>query len=180
MSESLKLRVQNVPLPPNHGINLHVRVAVLFSGGLDCTVLARMAHDLLPVDQQIDLINVAFENPRVVQAAKKATKPRKGSSKDSKVDVELAEAALSEELVSDASPFEICPDRCTGRKAFQELQVVCPARSWRFVAVSITENLSKGVLADRIRSTCRTQRQLPTNPKSSVSFLRTILRWIFP
>jgi len=137
LSESLKLRVQNVPLPPNHGINLHVRVAVLFSGGLDCTVLARMAHDLLPVDQQIDLINVAFENPRVVQAAKKATKPRKGSSKDSKVDVELAEAALSEELVSDASPFEICPDRCTGRKAFQELQVVCPARSWRFVAVDV-------------------------------------------
>jgi asparagine synthetase B (glutamine-hydrolysing) len=141
LSESVNLRVQNIPLPPIHDLNHHVRVAVLFSGGLDCTVLARMAHDLLPIDQHIDLINVAFENPRVVQAAKNAAKPRKGSSKDSKVDVQDAKAALPEEPVSDVSPIEICPDRETGRKAFQELQTVCPVRTWRFVAVSIDKNL---------------------------------------
>lgn len=137
LSESLNLRVQNIPLPPNHDLNLHVRVAVLFSGGLDCTVLARMVHDLLPIDQHIDLINVAFENPRVVQAAKHAATSRKASSKNSKIGVQDSKAALGEDLVSNISPFEICPDRETGRKAFRELQTLCPARTWRFVAVNV-------------------------------------------
>ena len=36
------------------------RVAVLFSGGIDCMVLARLADLHMPPDQPIDLINVAF------------------------------------------------------------------------------------------------------------------------
>ncbi len=39
-------------------------IAVLFSGGLDCTVLAALAHQCLPIEEPIDLLNVAFENPR--------------------------------------------------------------------------------------------------------------------
>ena len=39
-------------------------VAVLFSGGLDSVVLARLAHDALPADATIDLINVAFGERR--------------------------------------------------------------------------------------------------------------------
>ncbi|KAK0115269.1 hypothetical protein ONS96_013732 [Cadophora gregata f. sp. sojae] len=137
LSESLNLRVQNIPLPLNHDLDVHARVAVLFSGGLDCTVLARMADDILPFDQNIDLINVAFENPRVVQAAKSMARPRKGSNKHSQVDTRNTEAALPEALSSGVSPFEVCPDRETGRKAFRELQCVCPARTWRFVAVDV-------------------------------------------
>jgi asparagine synthetase B (glutamine-hydrolysing) len=38
-----------------------VRVAVLFSGGLDCTLLARLTNDLLPVEESIDLPNVALQ-----------------------------------------------------------------------------------------------------------------------
>lgn len=86
------------------------RVAVLFSGGLDCTVLARMASDMIPPEQAIDLINVAFENPRI--AAQNA-----GLSTD--------------EL------YELCPDRMTGRKSFAELSTVCPDRRWRFVTVNV-------------------------------------------
>lgn len=116
LSASLELRVQNVP---NHaGIHLSggsARIAVLFSGGLDCTLLARITHDLLPIDQSIDLLNVAFENPRVMKAHN---------------DPEL-------------SPYEICPDRRTGRASFAELVQVCPNRKWRFVAVNVpyTETL---------------------------------------
>ena len=66
---SLSRRVQNVPCPPLSGDQDDTRIAVLFSGGLDCTVLARLASDLVPSDQGIDIINVAFENPRVVSAA---------------------------------------------------------------------------------------------------------------
>lgn len=89
-------------------------MAVLFSGGLDCTVLARLCHDLLPRDHPVDLVNVAFENPRVAAHAKK--------SKD-------------QESFESFDIYEACPDRVTGRKSFAELQAVCPGRAWRFIAV---------------------------------------------
>jgi asparagine synthetase B (glutamine-hydrolysing) len=81
----------------------------LFSGGLDCTVLARLLDDIVAEGQSVDLINVAFENPRI-----RAQRP---------------DAALDD-------LYEICPDRVTGRKSFAELVKVCPRRRWRFVAVS--------------------------------------------
>lgn len=40
-------------------------LAIMFSGGLDCILLAAFAHQTLPIDQSIDLLNVAFENPRI-------------------------------------------------------------------------------------------------------------------
>ncbi|CEI64268.1 Asparagine synthetase domain-containing protein C4F6.11c [Fusarium venenatum] len=113
--ESLRLRVLDVPLPPN-ATATDARVAVLFSGGLDCTVLARLCHDMILPDQCIDLINVAFENPRIA-----------GQFPD-----------LSREEL-----YEKCPDRMTGRNAFAELSHVCPGRTWRFVTVNVpyAENL---------------------------------------
>lgn len=106
--QSLQHRVLGIPVPP--GANaMQARVAVLFSGGLDCTVLARLTDELLPKDQQIDLLNVAFENPRIATQHK---------------DVEVAQL------------YEMCPDRITGRQSFAELVASCPGRQWRFVAVS--------------------------------------------
>ena len=108
--ESLSLRVLDIPTPPL--ADGKTRVAVLFSGGLDCTVLARLAHEVLDPDQGIDLLNAAFENPRVV-------------------------AQLRKEPNGDLPDFyEACPDRITGRKSFAELCKVCPGRAFRFVAVS--------------------------------------------
>ncbi|KAI0428629.1 asparagine synthase-domain-containing protein [Xylaria sp. FL1042] len=111
--ESLKPRVLDVPEPPNPTSDVDVRIAILFSGGLDCTVLARLAHELVPIGQGIDLINVAFENPR--QVALEAKQPHLRAS-----DI-----------------YEGCPDRATGRKAFAELQSSCPGRYWRFIAVNV-------------------------------------------
>lgn len=79
-------------------------------------MLARLCHDILPDDQSIDLLNVAFENPRVAANAAK--------SKDPKV-------------LESFDIYEACPDRMTGRKSFAELSAVCPVRAWRFVAVRI-------------------------------------------
>ena len=84
------------------------KAAVLFSGGLDCTILARLCHDLLPLEEDIDLLNVAFENPRV-----------------------------HGKLEAGISPYELCPDRITGRDSHAELERVCPARHWRFVEVNV-------------------------------------------
>lgn len=49
---------------PNQKENRNPRLAVLFSGGLDCTIIAGIAHSILPCNESIDLLNVAFENPR--------------------------------------------------------------------------------------------------------------------
>ncbi|KEZ39982.1 hypothetical protein SAPIO_CDS8960 [Scedosporium apiospermum] len=110
---SLSLRVLNIPQPPRvpavSDYEVDTRVAVLFSGGLDCTVLARLASELLPPEQGIDLINVAFENPRIAARLQPA---------------EDDEFAI----------YEACPDRITGRKSFQELRDCCPGRRWRFIA----------------------------------------------
>lgn len=111
--ESLQARVLGIPLPPA-ATTSDARLAVLFSGGLDCTVVARLASDLVPPDQPIDLINVAFENPRIA-----AQNP--GKSQD----------AL----------YELCPDRITGRKSFAELVAACPSRCWRLLTVWLLNNL---------------------------------------
>lgn len=67
--DSLRPRILDIPEPPTRSdvdaTLAKARLAILFSGGLDCTVLARLAHDLLPIIEPIDLLNVAFENPRV-------------------------------------------------------------------------------------------------------------------
>ncbi|CAK7234015.1 hypothetical protein SCUCBS95973_008792 [Sporothrix curviconia] len=115
LAASLRLRVLHVPRPPQMTTadaslseKRDTRVAVLFSGGLDCTVLARMAHDVLPADQGIDLINVAFENPRV-----------------------------KAHLAEGADVYEACPDRITGRASLAALQTACHDRAWRFLAVNV-------------------------------------------
>lgn len=137
LCESLQLRILNIPVPPGLDQEHNVRVAVLFSGGLDCTVLARMAHDLLPLADHIDLINVAFENPRVIQASQNVPKTKKQPRTDTQDQYKMLDqdVASLEGAPSETSHFESCPDRVTGRKAFQELQDVCPNRVWRFIAV---------------------------------------------
>ena len=149
LHRSLEHRILNIPEPPGDVANTNVRVAVLFSGGLDCSIIARMAHDLLPPNQEIDLINVAFENPRVVQAAQNQKNLRiskKGRESNLSARPKTLELPSSSEDTLHISPYEICPDRETGRKTFQELVRVCPGRTWRLVAVSLSCSLSKGLL----------------------------------
>jgi asparagine synthetase B (glutamine-hydrolysing) len=105
---SLALRIRHVRESITDSGEYDTKVAILFSGGLDCTVLARICHDLLPLDESIDLLNVAFENPRV-----------------------------HANLESDTSPYELCPDRVTGKSSYAELVKVCPARPWRFVEINV-------------------------------------------
>ena len=117
MRASLSLRVLNIPDPPCSLDDLDedfnkARIAVLFSGGLDCTVLARIAHDLLPLHEPVDLLNVAFENPRIHKT---------GPSADG----------------STNASFELCPDRITGRASYTELREICPGREWRFIAIDV-------------------------------------------
>jgi asparagine synthetase B (glutamine-hydrolysing) len=112
LERSLQLRTQHIREAVTGAAKLgspkDARVAILFSGGLDCTILARMCHDLSSPSEPIDLLNVAFENPRVHSNLEPGT-----------------------------SPFELCPDRITGRSSHAELVEICPGREWRFVEVNV-------------------------------------------
>ena len=89
------------------------RLAVLFSGGLDCSVLAKLAHETIDPHEPIDLLNVAFENP---QQALKGPLP--------------APPGLLNHIA-----YESCPDRMTGRSSYDELRQVCPNRRWNFIPI---------------------------------------------
>lgn len=118
LRDSLSFRVKKVPVPPSAGTD-STRLAILFSGGLDCTVLSRLVHDILPLNHSVDLLNVAFENPRVVAAAEAiATKGTTNASVKS-------------------SAYSNCPDRVTGLSSHEELSQICPGRLWRFVSIDI-------------------------------------------
>ncbi|KAH0615065.1 uncharacterized protein H6S33_000701 [Morchella sextelata] len=158
LKESVNTRVRDIPFRGEGG----VRLAILFSGGLDCTVLARIVHECLPPGEPVDLLNVAFENPRVIDARKvsaqepkkaKKKKPKKGQYKgqhtdgpepepeaEIKAETEAPEEPLPETETPEAQPdtYELCPDRLTGRKSHAELLSVCP-RPWRFHAINIPQ-----------------------------------------
>ena len=119
LRESLCHRVLNIPIPPSD-LEQPTRLAILFSGGVDCTLIARLIHNILPNDYAVDLLNVAFENPRVIAATKTSF------GKDPQT-----------VAVSDRCIYGRCPDRTTGLSSYSELLAVCPERHWRFVSINI-------------------------------------------
>lgn len=141
LRQSLELRVCNVPAAAQN--NQDAKIAVLFSGGLDCTLLARLSHELLPSTQPIDLLNVAFENPRVAAAA-------------------TSTANKEKKPLASTSVYESCPDRITGRAALAELQKVCPGRQWRLVAIDVpyAETISHRELIKRLMRPHNTEMDL--------------------
>ncbi|KAG8985492.1 hypothetical protein FRB90_004662 [Tulasnella sp. 427] len=104
-------------------------VAVLFSGGIDCTVLAYLAHQHLPLSEPIDLLNVAFENPRTLRAAFKPLKKSKKARTTAEVEKE-------DEPEQGRATYDV-PDRVTGRDEVEELRGCCAERTWNFVEIDI-------------------------------------------
>ena len=115
---ALETRLRSVKSSSPKAANVPT-IAILFSGGVDCTILAKIAHEILPIDQPVDLLNVAFENPRVVAAMN--TRRTKDGERES----------------SPASIYEVCPDRLTGLASCAELLATCTGREWRFVKINI-------------------------------------------
>ncbi|POW05375.1 hypothetical protein PSTT_09751 [Puccinia striiformis] len=89
------------------------KVAILFSGGLDCTTLALLAHSHIPLTESIDLVNVAFENTRAAANSKR-----------------------SNNQTANPDVFSV-PDRRTGEESWKELCQLTPGRIWRFVEVDV-------------------------------------------
>ncbi|XP_065365827.1 asparagine synthetase domain-containing protein CG17486 [Calliphora vicina] len=70
IEESVKKRVQyttkycNLCLEKKTTPCAHSKVAILFSGGIDCSILAVLCDKFIPKSDSIDLVNVAFESTR--------------------------------------------------------------------------------------------------------------------
>ena len=108
----MDIRVKHISNGPNSYQNPSNKVAILFSGGVDCTLIARIVDGILARDQTIDLLNVAFQNPRI-------------------------HGIVDQNENTSSSVYETCPDRITGRKALAELQRICSRRRWRFVEINV-------------------------------------------
>ncbi|CDS05555.1 hypothetical protein LRAMOSA08083 [Lichtheimia ramosa] len=115
LDEAVRVRVADIPF---HSVDHdQPRVAILFSGGLDCICLAALADKHLPIHEPIDLLNVAFENPRSQNAKK--NKQSNPSCQQSTYDT---------------------PDRITGREGVKELRLISPKRQWNFVEINVPYN----------------------------------------
>lgn len=75
------------------------------------------------MDEPIDLLNVAFNNPRKLQAGISKKKKNGNSS----------EVATEEPVCAESRSYMV-PDRLTGLQELEELRRLCPGRIWNFVS----------------------------------------------
>ncbi|CAO3599921.1 unnamed protein product [Absidia cylindrospora] len=122
LGEAVKRRVADVPHMKSS--ETAPRVAILFSGGLDCICLAALAHQYLPHTETIDLLNVAFENPRSEQAKLQHQK-------------KLAKMNATDQNAANTKSMYDTPDRLTGKAGVNELRIMAPDRCWNFVEINV-------------------------------------------
>ncbi|EMD41682.1 hypothetical protein CERSUDRAFT_146870 [Gelatoporia subvermispora B] len=128
LDRSVMLRVRNIPRVGTH--EGQARVAVLFSGGIDSTMLAFLAHRHVDPSEPIDLLNVAFENPRKISVQIEGNiGALKKREKKLKMKERLDYSTVNVE-------YDV-PDRLTGAQEVEELRRLCPGRKWNFVEVNV-------------------------------------------
>lgn len=118
-------------------------VAVLFSGGIDSMVIAALADKHVPLEEPIDLLNVAF---MMKEQAKHKGTTKRHTSHEVQPDWHCPQGSFRD---LDADPgtrlhcFDV-PDRITGRAGLKELEAINPSRTWNFVEINVTlEELKK-------------------------------------
>lgn len=84
----------------------------------------------IPADEPIDLLNVAFENPR-----KQGKKHNQNRQKKRRLNVE-DHAEEGQDVVSGRAASYLVPDRETGLEGVAELRRLCPHRIWNFVSAT--------------------------------------------
>ncbi|PFH54671.1 hypothetical protein AMATHDRAFT_134515 [Amanita thiersii Skay4041] len=116
LSRSVQLRVNNIP-EVQEKIPRQARLAILFSGGIDSAAMAYFAHLHIPITEPIDLLNVAFENPRKIRTQQAIN-----------LGIYIGNTPNS--------PYCV-PDRMSGLEELEELRRVCPERKWNFVEINV-------------------------------------------
>lgn len=107
-------------------------VAILFSGGIDSMVLAALADRHIPLDEPIDLLNVAF------MIKEPTSNLKRGKQKSHcKAPSEDSSTQSTADAVDPGKQFDV-PDRITGRAGLKELQNAHPSRIWNFIEINIS------------------------------------------
>ncbi|KAI1797708.1 asparagine synthase-domain-containing protein [Ganoderma leucocontextum] len=138
LDRSVMLRICSIPrrdTAPGQA-----RVAVFFSGGIDSTMIAFLADRHIAPEEPIDLLNVAFENPRKI--AVKVEGNVYGLPKREK------KQKLRDPL--DYSTVKVMydvPDRLTGVQEVEELRRLCPRRTWNFLEINVPYEESRNARA---------------------------------
>ncbi|KAF4799582.1 Asparagine synthetase domain-containing protein 1 [Turdus rufiventris] len=118
-------------------------IAVLFSGGIDSMVIAALADKHVPLEEPIDLLNVAF---MMKERAKHRGTTKRHTSHEVQLDL-LCPQEGCQDLDADPGTHLSCfdvPDRITGRAGLKELEAINPSRTWNFVEINVTlEELKK-------------------------------------
>lgn len=108
----------NVSDNPSHCS--HAKIGILFSGGIDCTILACLVDELINTHLPIDLINVSFE--KIIRAK---------SNKPIEIDYNT-------------------PDRLSALASLNELRQLNPQRRWNLIEVNVTRNELNKRLREKI------------------------------
>jgi hypothetical protein len=90
----------------------------------------------LPIDEPIDLLNVAFENPRTLKAKQQPLKGRNNRNQTRHSTTIVTEAVRTMDSgisLPEVNTYDV-PDRLTGREQLAELRRICPDRTWNFVS----------------------------------------------
>ncbi|KAK4050760.1 hypothetical protein OIO90_004982 [Microbotryomycetes sp. JL221] len=154
--KAVEKRVTHLPLPGsslstinNENQDEPARVAILFSGGIDCTLLAFLTDQILiqfenqnNKKQKIDLINVAFENPRSLNIKSKVKRNNKSKVNENQEETNSLknqfEFQQNNEIEKDEEQLKYnVPDRQTGLESLKELKKLRPNRIWQFVEVNV-------------------------------------------
>jgi hypothetical protein len=97
----------------------------------------------ISLDEPIDLLNVAFENPRKLQVQLdgniRALPKQRRKQKVKTVDPDSSDTAHRE-----LSTYMV-PDRETGLQEVEELKRLCPGRVWNFVSFPTTSYAWRGI-----------------------------------
>jgi len=145
LDRSVALRVRNIPprtaksptidnahpAPP-----VSARVAVLFSGGIDSTTCAYLANRHIPPDEPIDLLNIAFENPRKIRVQMDGNVGGMNKKKK-KLNALHDVASMQGQASGRYDPNYLVPDRSAGLSELEELRKLCPNRQWNFVEIDV-------------------------------------------
>ncbi|KAI9057153.1 hypothetical protein FKP32DRAFT_1638527 [Trametes sanguinea] len=129
LDRSVMLRVRNIPRS-NNTLPGQARVAVFFSGGIDSTMLAFLADRHVDPSEPIDLLNVAFENPRKIAVKVEGNiggLPKREKKQKLREPLDYSSVKVSYDV----------PDRLTGLQEVEELRRLCPNRTWNFLEINV-------------------------------------------
>lgn len=101
----------------------HCKVGILFSGGLDCSIIAILADKFVDPSLPIDLFNVAFESVRR----------------------DKSQNCLKKEINWNV------PDRITAKETFEELKSLHPNRIWNLVEINVCRDELQNELQNRLK-----------------------------